>query len=252
MFLRAPSVLRERVPSPDIAPEREQGDAPELKRLLTKAYGYAEISRLREKIVNELLGRKQKTILVTSPYDGTGNTFLVSVLGYSAAYFGGLKVLLVDLNMRRPQLHLPFLLRQEDGFTDILIHSKPWTGMVKSTGLVELEIITAGKPDQDLSFFLNRPVFRELLPKFKEKYDLIIFDTSPVLVSNRNNVDPVYLSTECDAVLVVAQGKKTTKRDLRSTVTAIQEGGGEVKGIVFNKQHQKGIFGALKGGDAAG
>jgi capsular exopolysaccharide synthesis family protein len=250
MSLKTPSaVFQETVSAPATAQGRS-GDIPELKRLLTKAYGYSEINRLREKIVHEMLSRKQKTIMVTSPRDGTGNTFLVVVLGYSAAYFSGLKVLLVDLNMRHPELHIPFSLNLENGFTDLLIHSVPWTNLVKPSGLGELEIITAGKTDQDLSFFLNRPIFKELLPKLKEQYDLIILDTSPVLVRNRNNVDPVYLSTESDAVLVLAQGKRTTKEDLRNTVTAIQEGGGEVKGIVFNQQYQKGIFGTLRNGHA--
>ncbi len=224
--------------------DRKNGDLNQLKALITKAYGYSEITRLREKIVAELSDIK-KTLMVTSPCDNTGNTFVVSVLGYSAAYFHEMKVLLIDLNMRRPELHLPFGLTQEKGFTDILIDSVPWPDVVKPSGLVELDIITAGKPDQDLSFFLNRPVLPEIIPQMKKRYDLIVFDTSPILVRNRNNLDPIYLSTVCDMVIVVAQEKKTSKNDLRQTVSDIQEGGGQVRGIVYNKQFHQSIVGAM-------
>lgn len=227
-----------------IAPEPE---LPELKRVLSKAYGYAEINRLREKIVNELRQKNQNTLLITSPYDDTGNTFLVSVLGYSAAYFSATKVLLVDLNMRRPQLHIPFGLKQEHGFTDIITDSVPWMDVVKPSGLLELEVITAGKPDEQLTFFLNRPVLSEIVPQIKEKYDLVIFDTSPVLVRNRNNLDPINLSTTCDMVLVVAQAKKTSRNDLRNTVSAIKEAGGQVRGVIYNKQFHRGIISTLTG-----
>lgn len=236
------------IPSPDDGEKK----AHELKSLLSRAYGYSEINRLREKVIHDLREQKQKTLLVAAPKDDAGSTFLVSVLGYSAAYFSGMKVLLVDLNMRRPELHHAFGMEQEKGFTDVLIQSVPWAEVVKPSGLMELEVITAGKIDEDLSFFLNRPILSEIIPQMKEKYDFVVFDTSPVLVRNRNNLDPVYLSRECDAVLVVAQWKKTTKNDLRSTVAAIRHGGGEVKGIVFNRQHQQGVFGTLKGDHAAG
>ena len=228
------------------ASNRAKGDPTPLKTLLTKAYGYSEITRLREKIVNELREKNKKTLMVTSPRDGTGNTFLVSVLGYSAAYFSGMKVLLVDLNMRRPELHLPFGLEQDKGFTDILIDSVPWQDVAKPTGLEELEIITAGKPDQDLSFFLNRPILNEIVPQMKEKYDLVVFDTSPVLVKNRNNLDPIHLSNNCDMVIVVAQAKMTCRNDLKQTVSAIQEGGGQVRGVVYNKQFHRGVISTLK------
>jgi len=231
---------------------RAREQAAPLKAVLTKAYGYSEITRLREKVVKELREQNKKTLMVTSPRDGTGNTLLVSVLGYSAAYFSGMKVLLVDLNMRRPELHLPFGIQKEKGFTDILIDSLPWQDVVKSTGLEELEVITAGDPDQDLSFFLNRPILNEIVPEMREKYDLVVFDTSPVLIKNRNNLDPVQLSNTCEMILMVAQAKMTCRNDLRQSVSAIQEGGGQVRGVVYNKQFHRGVISTLGLADGAG
>ena len=65
-------------------------------------------------------------------------------------------------------------------------------------------------------------------------FDLILFDTSPVLVQNRNNVDPALLSLVCDMVIIVVQDKKTTKTELENAVGALPQGRGKVSGIVYN------------------
>ena len=217
-----------------------------LKSLLSRAYRYAEINRLREKLVSTLQKRNQKTLQVSSPHDDSGNTLLVSVLGYSTAFFDSIRVLLVDMNMRRPQLHLPFGLKQEKGFSDIASETMTWQEAVKDTGLAELKIITAGKPDEQLSFFLNRPFIKKIIHEAKEAYDLVIFDTSPVLIQNRNNVDPVHLSLLSDMVILIIQDQITSKSDMEAAVAAITKGGGNIYGIVNNHQFQKKISSLLK------
>ena len=202
--------------------------------LLNSAYVYAEIHRLRERIVNTLKEQKQKTVLVTSPHDDAGNTFLVSVLGLNVASFSKMRVLLVDLNMRRPQLHVPFGLKPARGFSEVAAGLLSWKDTVKDTSLSRLKIVTGGRPDPKLSRFLKRSLLEGLIREMKEHFDLILFDTSPVLVQNRNNVDPALLSLVWDMVIIVAQDKKTTKTELENTVGALPQGRGKVSGIVYN------------------
>ncbi|MDZ7697303.1 MAG: CpsD/CapB family tyrosine-protein kinase [Deltaproteobacteria bacterium] len=206
------------------------------RKKLSKAYRYAEINRLRENIVKTLQQNEQKTVLFIAPHDDAGNTFLVSVLGFNAAYFTNMSVLLIDLNMRRPFLHDVFGVKRENGFSEIAMGSLDWRDSVKDTGLAELKIITAGKPTAELSFFLNRAFIKTMITDVKEDFELIFIDTSPVLVSNINNVDPVYLSRVCDMVVLVVQDKITSKTMLIDSVETIKNGGGEVNAIVYNKQ----------------
>jgi Mrp family chromosome partitioning ATPase len=187
-------------------------------------------------VVKALHVDKKKTVLITSPHDDAGNTFLVSVLGFNAAYFTNMSVLLIDLNMRRPFLHKAFGLSLPGGFNEIAMDLMDWRDAVKDTGLAELKIITAGEPSTELSFFLNRSFIKHMLQDISSEFELIIIDTSPVLISNINNVDPVYLSTLCDMVILIAQDKMTTKSMLVDAVDSIRDGGGDVNAIVYNHQ----------------
>ena len=206
-----------------------------LKGMVSEAYGYAEITRIREKVLSALQENNKKTILVVSPRDNTGNTFLVAVLGYGIAYFNSLRVLVVDLNMRRPQLHLPFGLEMEKGFTEIATESINWKEAIKLTGLMELNVVTAGGLDESLSFFLNRPILKGMIHEMEEDYDIVIIDSSPLLNQNRNNCDPVQLSLICDLVLMVVGDKTTTKGQLKAAIDVVVRGGGTIDGIIYNQ-----------------
>jgi len=199
-------------------------------------YNYAEIHRIRESIVTALQEKNQRTLLITSPHDDAGNTFLISLLGFNMASFSKLRVLLVDLNLRRPELHLPFGLRMEKGFTEVATGSLEWKETIKDTKLLRLKIMTAGQTNGNLYHFLNHTLLDGMIQKMKEDFDLILFDTSPVLAWNKNNVDPVLLSVICDMVIIVVQDKKTPKNELRDAVVAITQGGGPIKGIIYNRQ----------------
>ncbi|MBW1801815.1 MAG: CpsD/CapB family tyrosine-protein kinase [Deltaproteobacteria bacterium] len=207
-----------------------------LKAVVSRAYGYAEINRIREKAIGALLENDKKTILIVSPRDDTGNTFLAAVLGYSIAYFNSKSVLLVDLNMRRPQLHLPFGLEMEKGFTEIASDAINWKEAVKSTGLVELKVVTAGEPDENLCYFLNRPILKDMIEQMKADYEVVIFDSSPLLHQNRNNCDPVQLALICDMVLMVIEDKMTTKGELKAAMDVVINGGGTIDGVIYNRR----------------
>jgi len=231
-------------PAQEVGPKRivpptsgdESGAGARLRGTLSKAYRYAEINRIRENVLQDLQAKNHKTVLITSPHDGAGNTFLVSVLGFNAAYFTKMTVLLVDLNMRRPFLHKAFGLPLAGGFNEIAMDMMNWREALKDTGLGELKVITAGEVSSELSFFLNRAFIKEMLHDIRSEFEMIIIDTSPVLISNINNVDPVHLSTMCDMVVLIVQDKVTTRSMLANAVDTIRDGGGDVDGIVYNRQ----------------
>ena len=197
---------------------------------------YSEVNRVRENIVNALEKANEKTVAFISPHDDAGNTFLISLLGFNIAYFTQMKTLLVDLNMRRPQLHLPFGLEQEQGFTDIISGSLAWQKAVKDTGFSELKMITAGHRDNELYLKLTPDFMENMIHEMKMAYDLVLFDSSPVLNKNRNNVDPVFLSFSCDMIVMVVQDKRTTSEQITNTVEAVTRDGGKIDGIVYNRQ----------------
>jgi len=197
---------------------------------------YSEVNRIRENIVNVLEKTNKKTVAFITPHDDAGNTFLISLLGFNIAYFTKMKTLLVDLNMRRPQLHIPFGLEQEQGFTEVVSGSLSWQDAVKDTGFSELKVITAGCRDNELYLKITPDFMENMFQEMKEAYDLVLMDSSPVLNKNRNNVDPVFLSFTCDMVVMVVQDKRTTSEQITESVEAITRDGGKIDGIVYNRQ----------------
>ena len=197
---------------------------------------YSEINRIRENIVNVLEKTNDKTVAFVTPHDDAGNTFLISLLGFNIAYFTKMKTLMLDLNMRRPQLHIPFGLEREPGFTEVISGSLNWQDAVRDTGFSELKVITAGDRDNELYLKMAPDFMENMFQEMKAAYDLILIDSSPVLNKNRNNVDPVFLSFTCDMIVMVVQDKRTTSEQISKSVEAITRDGGKIDGIVYNRQ----------------
>ncbi|MEW6261205.1 MAG: CpsD/CapB family tyrosine-protein kinase [Thermodesulfobacteriota bacterium] len=204
-------------------------------QLVKQAFNYAEVYRIREKILSVLGGAPHKVVMIASPYDNTGNTFMVSVLGLNAAAYTQLNLLLVDLNMRRPQLHVAFGLPLEKGFGDFAQGTVHWSDTVKETELPNLKVISAGDPVKDMANYLNKDFLESFLKDIRNEFDMVILDTSPVLVRNRNNVDPILLGRMSDAVILISRNKHTSRGALVNTVQAIEQDGGNIVGIVYNQ-----------------
>ena len=228
----------ELAPSEDIPSEKQlvKINAPTSSDWWPKAFDYVEVHRLKEKLLADMQKDNQNIIMITSPHDLAGCTFIAFMLGFSAASFSQIRVLLVDLNMRKPELHRPFGLRLENGFTEVSSGSLYWKDAIKNTSFGSLKILTAGRQDIRLSFALKHSKTREILAEMKDAYDLIIFDTSPVLAHNRQNIDPAFLGLISDIVIVVVQDKITKKSELVDTVDTITNSGGKIHGIVYNQQ----------------
>ena len=137
--------------------------------------------------------------------------------------------------MRRAGLHKFFSLPQSYGFTDLVQNNLPWQAVVKETGIENLSVITAGEHCNNFAEYLRYSHISKLLQYIRHQYDLIIFDTSPVLTPNRNNVNIVSLTSEVDYFLLITKQSGTTKDDLKETKNIIEAGNGTIDGIVLNE-----------------
>ncbi len=210
-----------------------------LNPIIEKAYHYAELTQIREKVFAHLEKIGGNVLLIASPHDNTGSSLLAAALGYNAACSCQKSVLLLDCNMRRAGLHEFFSLPQAYGFTNLIQNNLPWQAAVKETGIENLSVITAGDPSENFSEFLRYSHIPKLVQQIRPKYDLIIFDTSPVLVPNRNNVNIVSLTSEADYFLLITKQSGTTKDHLKETQNVIEAGNGKIDGIVLNEHTPK-------------
>ena len=143
--------------------------------------------------------RKNLNLLqITSPLPGDGKSTFVSNLAASAAN-AGKKVLVIDADMRRPQIHKIFGLEIHDGLADLLGESLDISDVIKETQVEGLSIISAGVPPENPAELLSGDLFKSTLKMLKQQYDLVIVDGPPVLAVS----DPSVISNCVDGVMLI-------------------------------------------------
>jgi len=103
--------------------------------IIEKAYHYAELTQIRQKIFSSLEAVSGKTLLIASPLDNIGSSLLAAALAYNTACSCQQNVLLIDCNMRRAGLHDYFSVPQSYGFTNLIQHNLSWQAVVKETSI---------------------------------------------------------------------------------------------------------------------
>lgn len=122
---------------------------------------------------------KQKTISITSTISGEGKTFVaVNLAGILSQ--SGLKVVLLDLDMRKPKVHLSFGVPNDKGMSTLLIGKHDISECIKNTSMPNLHFIPSGPTPPNPSELIMRDEFKELLDKLHETYDIVFIDSPPV------------------------------------------------------------------------
>jgi capsular exopolysaccharide synthesis family protein len=123
--------------------------------------------------------KKKRIITVTSTVSGEGKTFvslnLAGVIALSDA-----KVIILDLDMRKPKIHLAFDEENHAGISTILIGKHKLQDCIRRTSIRTLDYIAAGPTPPNPSELILRPEFDALLKELHQYYDVIVIDTPPV------------------------------------------------------------------------
>ena len=120
-----------------------------------------------------------KLIAITSTISGEGKTFIALNLAGIIA-FSGKKVIVLDLDMRKPKLHLGFGAENKNGMSTLLIEKDSVENCIRHSDLDGLDFITAGPiPPNPSELIINGKLDR-LIEKLKLDYDMIVTDNPPV------------------------------------------------------------------------
>ena len=122
---------------------------------------------------------KCPTISITSTISGEGKTFIAINLGGVIAITGK-KVLLVDLDMRKPKISKSFEVENDKGVSTILSGMHSVDECIRQSSIESLHYITSGPIPPNPSELMMRSNFHDFVEKIKSSYDLVIFDTPPV------------------------------------------------------------------------
>ena len=180
-----------------------------------------------------------KTILVTSSGPSEGKSTTVANLAITMAQMGT-KTILIDSDLRRPVLHSIFNLQRAPGLTNYLAGNVPWKEIVQETPIENLSLLTCGVLPPNPSELLGSKKMKNLLEELKEKYDMILFDSPPVIAVT----DAAVLSTLLDGVVLVSSSGSTSKEALQRAITLLENVKSRLIGGVLNKIKVESVYGS--------
>ncbi len=170
-----------------------------------------------------------RTMVVTSGTPAEGKTTVLVSLAISLAQ-SGKKVLLIDTDLRRPQLHRAFDVDPSIGITSVLAGEAKLRAAVVDTGVPGLSLLPVGPLPPNPAELLHSRPFTGLLEEIKESFDLALFDSPPANVVT----DAAVIGPQVDAAVVVVKAGKTTRDSVRTTLKLLGDVATNVAGIVFN------------------
>ncbi|HPM79537.1 MAG TPA: polysaccharide biosynthesis tyrosine autokinase [Candidatus Anammoximicrobium sp.] len=174
-------------------------------------------------------GSGHKVLQVTSPNPGDGKTTLASNLAVSIAT-SGKRTLLVDADFRRPRVHKLFGIQDVAGLSEVMAGSVELADAVQETAIENLSVLVCGRRPANPAELLTSNKFQELIEVLREKYDLVIFDTPPVLAVT----DPLAVAPRMDGVLLVIRLAKSARNVTRKAIESLDSLGATVLGVVVN------------------
>ncbi len=159
-----------------------------------------------------------KVAAVTSTISGEGKTFVaLNIAGIIA--FSGKKVVVCDLDMRKPKIHKGFGVENSEGMSTLLIGKGSIDSAIRKSKLENLDYITAGPIPPNPSELIIGPRMKSVLDELKSKYDFIILDTPPAgLVT-----DAVSLLTIADYPLYIFRADYSKKQFVQVADKLINE-----------------------------
>jgi capsular exopolysaccharide synthesis family protein len=170
------------------------------------------------------------TILITSPLSRDEKSNAAVNLGVAMAQ-AGLKVLLVDTDLRQPQLHQVFGLTNEAGLTTLLQGAGDCQECIARTDIPNLHLLSSGPPPLEPSALLSSQQMTLLIEELGTQADVVLFDAPPVLMV----ADTMVLASQVDGTMLAVKSRSTRREVAARAVERLHSVQARVLGVVLNK-----------------
>ena len=181
----------------------------------------------RSNIMFSLSAEDQKLFAVTSYSKGEGKSTVSANLAISFSKMER-KVLLVDCDLRRPNIHNIFKLENTAGLSNVIGKMAEFEDVVHREVLPNLDILPSGTIPPNPSELVCSPRFDKLLEELKEMYDYIIFDTPPIGVV----ADALLLKDQVAGYVVVLRERSTTHGDIQKMLESVKLADAKIIGFI--------------------
>lgn len=221
-----------------MARKKNQSRTSKMRYLITKLSPKSPISEqyrtIRTNLQFSAVDDDLQTMLVTSAGPGEGKSMTTANLAVVYAQ-QGMKVLLVDADMRKPTVHYTFRIDNLRGLSNVLVGDSTLEEAVTASDVDNLDLISCGPIPPNPSELLSSRKMKRMIEEAKHLYDLIIFDTPPVLAV----ADSQILSNMVDGSLLVVRSKHTDQEAAQKAIESLQAVNARVLGTVLNDREKK-------------
>ena len=190
--------------------------------------GAEQFRTLRSRLYQLRGNQSLRTVLVTSSIPGEGKTFVSSNLAQAIVRQPDRRALIIDADLRRPRLHLPFGAPLAPGLTDYLRGEADEYAVIQNGHENNLCFIPGGNEVTNPSELLANGRMKALLDRVTPVFDWVILDSPPCLPV----ADASVLGDMCDGVLLVVRSGSTPSELAQKAVQELQ--GKNIVGVVLN------------------
>ncbi len=187
---------------------------------------------------------RAKVFMFTSPLPGDGKSTVAANVAASIAGVGK-RVLLIDCDLRRPQLHSRLNVSQEVGLSNLLNGDATPVEAAQPTAIDNLFVVTSGPLSANPAEALAMPEFGEAIAWYRERYDYLIIDSPPVLAVS----DAISMVPHSDRVVLTLRIQRKIRPLALRTVETLRWHNANIMGLVVNAFDD---IGSYAGQDVAG
>ncbi len=140
------------------------------------------------------------------------------------------KVLVVDSDLRKPRLHRIFKTRNLGGLSGYLAGKITLKEAIQKTSIKNIWILPSGPIPPNPAELLNSKKMKEMAEEVKNAFDVVLYDTPPVLAV----VDSVIVSSVADTTILVINADRLTRKPFLNAVEELKRAKAKIIGVVFN------------------
>jgi len=207
-------------------------------RLITRDLPMSPITEqyrtMRTNIEYAMIQQGLKTLVFTSALPKEGKSLTISNLAVTFAEQGK-KVLLIDADLRKPNIHHYFKLTNVNGLTQVLNKQSQFYNSIVLTDIDSLWVLPSGPIPPKPTQLLGSTSMNEVLTAATQNFDITILDAPPVL----SVTDAQILGNICDGTLLVVKSHTVDKESLKKAKDLLDKTKINITGIVLNGSDQK-------------
>ncbi|BAM04395.1 polysaccharide biosynthesis tyrosine autokinase [Phycisphaera mikurensis] len=192
--------------------------------LMAEAY-----RQVRTSLLAKMDRRGYKTLLVVGGQPESGASSVAQNLAASLAY-NGRRVLVLDVNFRRPRQHELAGIANFHGLVNVLEEDAPWAAAVHQVEDMSLYVLPTGEASEAHPEMLEGQAFRGLLGELETEYDLVVIDAPPALLTS----DSQLLAKQVDAIAIVVRASRDPRGMVERMLRRLDGQRADVLGVILN------------------